>query len=319
MMRSLLILVIVFILSGCRSSQEAFHAKIRCAPLSTEVGCDSNVGNGHVFSIEEIVELGLATNPGIKSTQHTVRSLKHRIPQELSLPDPVVNTTTHLAPIETAAGRQAFALGISQKFVDVDRRSMKAAIANDEVCAAQADLIRQQQELAEQIRVACSQFLAIQETIRITRKDLESLEQIEEIVLRQYEVKKAVSQQDVLSVQIEMSRVENQLADLLQKEKSFSARIARLAHFEPGTLFSIEKPQADAADAGEVDALIAEALASRPELACQLARIRKERRKICLANLQNTGCRIKRGHVEPTRLSRRYLQAVQDSGCYQYR
>ena len=198
----------------------------------------------------------------------------------------MVNTTTHLAPVETAAGRQAFALGVSQKLVDVDRRATKAAIANDELCAAQSNLVRLQQEIAEQVRVASFQLLAIDRTIQITHEDLESLKQIEEVVLRQYEVKQSVSQQDVLNIQIEQSKVENQLANLKQKKKSYAARLARLAQFDPATTFDLQDSFGDDRQQQDVDSLIALAMTSRPELAGQLAIIRKERRKICLANLQ---------------------------------
>ena len=57
--------------------------------------------------IEEYVQLGLCRNPRIQEAQHKVESIRHKIPQVLSLPDPMVNTTTHLAPVQTAAGEQA--------------------------------------------------------------------------------------------------------------------------------------------------------------------------------------------------------------------
>ncbi len=288
-MRFLLVVSVAVILMGCRSSKTVYHAKL-CKSSDCFVSTNSvrplDTNNVTEFTIESLVDLGLASNPQIKAAQHRIRALKHRIPQELSLPDPVVNTTTHLAPIETAAGEQAFALGISQKFVDVDRRATKAAMANDDVRAAEADLVRLRQELGEKIRVACFQLLAIRETIRITREDLSSLGQIEEVILRQYEVKQAVSQQDVLNVQVEQSRIENQLSELMQKEKSYSARIARLVHFETGTSLVLVDALYDVAHDDDVDALIAQAQVSRPELAVQLARVRKARRKICLANLQ---------------------------------
>ena len=65
-------------------------------------------------TIEDYVQLGLSQNPAVSAAKHRIDSLRHRIPQELSLPDPIVNTTTHLAPVETAAGRQTFATGVSQ-------------------------------------------------------------------------------------------------------------------------------------------------------------------------------------------------------------
>ena len=289
-MRLLLFIAAASVLVGCRSTQIAYHAKVCnasncCGPNA--VVLTTNASETSSFSIEELVQLGLASNPSIEEAKQTICSLKQRIPQELSLPDPMVNTATHLAPVETAAGQQAFALGVSQKFVNLNRRATKAAMANDEVCAAKANLLRLQQQIAEQIRVACFQLLAIQETIQITKDDVEILKQIEEVVIRQYEVKQAVSQQDVLNIQIEQSKVENQLTDLLQKEKTYSARVSRLVHFEPGMSIVLQDGLGDVAQQQDVDSLIAQALASRPELAGQLARIRKERRKICLANLQN--------------------------------
>ena len=288
-MRCLLIIAVAFYV-GCRSPQAAYKAQLCRAShsaTSTVVVQTSNTIKPTAYSIEDLVQLGLASNPQIQEAIHTIRSLQCRVPQELSLPDPMVNTTTHLAPVETAAGRQAFAMGVSQKFVDIDRRATKAAIANDEACAAEASLLQLRQRIAEQIRVACFQLLSVQETIQITQEDFASLKQIEEVVLRQYEVLQKVSQQDVLNIQIEQSKVENQLTDLKQKEKSFSARVARLAHFEPGSMFTLHDYLNDVLQQRDVDQLIVQALQSRPELASQLARVRQERRKICLANLQN--------------------------------
>ena len=238
-------------------------------------------------SIENYVQLGLARNPAVAEARHRIESLRHRIPQELSLPDPRVNTTTHLSPVETAAGRQAFALGVSQKFVNSQRLATKAAIALEDVRAAEQELNVVQLEVAEKIRVACYQLLYIRSAIELTLEDVESLEQIGEVVLRQYEVKQSVSQQDVLNVQIEQSKVENQLVGLRQKEHSFQARLARLVHLRPGSELQINDELSLAWGPLDVDTLIAQAIATRPELAAQIANIRRERKKVHLANLQN--------------------------------
>lgn len=289
-MRPLILCTLLTILAGCRSPQATYYANINHAStqlISTMPVEQSNDNNLFEYSVEELVQIGLQNSPTIVEAQHRIQMLSYRIPQELSLPDPVVNTTTHLAPVETAAGRQSFALGISQKVVNVDRRAVKASIAHEEVLAAQANLSKIEKELAEQIRVACFQLLAVKETIRITQEDLESLAQIEAVVLRQYEVKKSVSQQDVLNVQVEQSKVENQLTTLQQKEKSFSARLARLVHLPQRSTFHLTDRLLDIAPIGEVNELMAQALQARPELEAQLAQVRRDQRKVCLANLQN--------------------------------
>lgn len=289
-MRSITICALVLALSGCRSPQ--LVQRVNFVPASEQLVQEveyqhaSNDARAE-YSVEELVQLGLTRSPAISEAGHRIQMLSHRVPQQLSLPDPMVNTTTHLAPVETAAGRQSFGLGVSQKFVDTDRRAVRGAIALEEVVAAKAELIRIEQELAEKIRVACFQLLAAREKIRITQEDFESLAQIEEVVLRQYEVEKSVTQQDVLNVQVEQSKVENQLTVLRQKESSLFARLARLVHLPQGTKFDLTASWEESLAVGELEELIAQALQSRPELESQIAQVRRERRKICLANLQN--------------------------------
>ena len=199
----------------------------------------------------------------------------------------MVNTSTHLSPVETAAGRQAFALGVSQKVVNAERLATRAAIALEDVRAAEQNLNVVQLEIAEKIRIACYQLLFVRKTIEITKQDAESLEQIGEVVLRQYEVKQSVSQQDVLNVQIEQSKVENQIVALQQKEKSYQARLARLVHLSPESSFDILDQLTPALGSLDVKTLTSQAISARPELAAQLANIRRERKKVHLANLQN--------------------------------
>lgn len=292
-MRSCAVIAILLVVSGCRSPQAAYRAQAGTASMTVpartaiEISRDDSISSTSSRTIEGLVQIGLSNNPKLTEAKHRVNSLRHRIPQELSLPDPMASTTTHLAPVETAAGRQAFAVGLSQKFVDADRRATKAAIANDEVRAAEAEFMAIEREIAEQVRVACYQLLLVRETIRINNEDVESLAQIEEVVLRQYEVKKSVSQQDVLNVQIEQSKLENQLTQLRQKELSHLARLARLLHFAPSSNIALADTLTTNSMSLDVDQLIAQAQQARPELASQLAKIRRDRRKICLANLQN--------------------------------
>lgn len=283
------LLFLLCCLGGCQSPQAALHSIENCNPclsgnlhptLNTPVVTEAR-------TIEDFVQLGLAQNPAIATAKHRINSLRHRIPQELSQPDPMVNTTTHLSPVETAAGRQAFALGVSQKVVNAERLATRAAIALEDVRAAEQNLNVVQLEIAEKIRIACYQLLFVRKTIEITKQDAESLEQIGEVVLRQYEVKQSVSQQDVLNVQLEQSKVENQIVALRQKEKSYQARLARLVHLSPESSFDILDELSLTLGPLDANVLTSQAISARPELAAQLANIRRERKKVHLANLQN--------------------------------
>ena len=275
-------------LGGCRSPQTILQTLQHSDPCFTETSraTESVVSTSEAGNIEEYVRLGLSRNPRLQEAQHKIDAIKHRIPQVLSHPDPMVNTTTHLSPVETAAGRQAFALGVSQKFTNAERRATKAAIVSDEVAAAESDLIRIQLEIAEKIRTACYQLLFIRKSIEITKEDAESLAQIAEVIERQYEVKQSVTQQDVLNVQVEQSKVENQLTELQQKEKSFQARLARLLHVDPSSQLQILDQLQTQTRQLNVEALIASAVQTRPDLQSQLANINRDGKKIHLAQLE---------------------------------
>ena len=190
--KTILASLLLISVAGCKSPQRVLQTLQRCDPCFAPVSYVSESVESTTESglIEEYVQLGLSRNPRIQEAQHKIEAIRHRRPQVLSLPDPMVNTNTYLAPVETAAGEQAFSLGISQKFTNAQRRATKAAIVSDEVAAANAVLIQTQLEIAENIRSACYQLLFIRKSIEITNEDRQSLEQIEEVVLRQYEVKK---------------------------------------------------------------------------------------------------------------------------------
>lgn len=238
------------------------------------------------YTIQQLVDIGLTENPRIQEAQFRVEAMRHRIPQATALPDPMLSTNTYLAPVQTAAGKQTFSLGINQKFVNRDRRETQGAIVASEVQAEEAKLLSVQTEIAQQIRSACFQLLLVRTSIEITREDIQRLAEIEEVVRSQYEVKDSVSQQDVLGIQVQQSQADNELSQLQQKEKSFQARLARLLHRSPQTQFEILDDLGSSRLQQDVDSLIAQAMEAAPQLQSQWASIQADRHRIRLAELQ---------------------------------
>lgn len=126
-------------------------------------------------------------------------------------------------------------------------------------------------ELVEQTRIACYQLIFMREAIEVTLEEIEALEQLSEVVLRAYEVKKTVTQQDVLNVQIEQSKLENELVELRQREKSYRARLARLLHADQSSELLIVDSLAGETRLPDVESL---AIQSRPDLQSQWAVIK---------------------------------------------
>lgn len=238
-------------------------------------------------TVEDLVQHSIANHPAIAEAQHRIDGMRHRIPQVTALPDPTVSTTTYLEPVQTASGEQTFAIGVNQKIINSERRTQRAAVVFEEIRAVEASLEDLRNEIAEKVRIACYQLQFIRKAIEITKEDIESLDQIISVVERQYEVKKSVSQQDVLNIHIERSKVENELTELKKNESTYMARLARLLRIDPrstiefNNLSNFSQPNLD------LDDLIAVASAQRPDLRAQLATIRRDCRKVKLAQLNH--------------------------------
>jgi outer membrane protein TolC len=102
-----------------------------------------------------------------------------------------------------------------------------------------------------------------------------------------YRVKREVTQQDVLQVQVALSRLDSELINFHQQKESAQAKLARLLHVSPET-----KPEAmdslpPEQTVQDIQRFYELAIEARPELHAQLATIEKDRRSACLAELNN--------------------------------
>ena len=142
-------------------------------------------------------------------------------------------------------------------------------------------------EIAVRVRSVCQKLLLIQASLLITEEDARTLQRIAEMIEEQFVVKKSVTQQDVLNVQMEQAAIANRLTDLRQNETSNKARLARLLHFDASSELTITDKLKVEEQRFDVDGLIALATQIRPELKSQIARIQQAQKKIRLAELEN--------------------------------
>ena len=290
-MKRVVTVLLLFLLTGigCRSPRAIEHRLNTQSPCFTRIEPDQSAHLDRISeanTIDQYVQLCLERNPQISEAFHRVEAIRHRIPQVQSLPDPTLGTTTFLSPVQTAAGEQTFGIGVNQKIVNAERRATRSSIVREELTAAESDLIRIHLELAYQVKSTCFQLLFIRKSIAITDAEIESLDQIADVILRQYEVKASVTQQDVLNVQIEQSKLENDRTKLLDREKTHRARLARLTHLSPDSNLEILDELKISDQELDLESLTSKAIASRPELHAQLANMRRDRKKIHLADLQ---------------------------------
>ncbi len=238
-------------------------------------------------SIEEYLQLGLKQNPEIQEVRLMVESLANRVPQAASLPDPMLGATVFPSPVQTAAGEQDFALSMNQKIPWRGKLATRAAVAEQDVNAARARLAAVELKVAEQIKNAYFQLYFLQQAISIIENDKEQLAFIESVVRPMYEVKRDVTQQDLLQVQVALSRLDSEWVNFQQQKDSAQARLARLLHVSPETRPEAMDSLPPEQTVQDVQLLYELAIQARPELHAQLATIEKDRRAACLAELNN--------------------------------
>ncbi len=292
--QSIWFMAVVCLAMGCRSRNQVYdaryhqlskdfaHAKQMDSESAIAPVADDYIGSQ---SVDDYVRLGLKQNPRIQEARLRVESLANRVPQAASLPDPLLGATVFPAPIQTAAGEQEFALSMNQKFPWRGKLATRAAVAEQEVNAARARLAAVELQVAEQIKSAYFQLYLIQQTIAITESDKLQLEAIETIVENMYLVKQEVTQQDFLQVQIEISRIETDLVNLRQQQKSAQARLARLLHISPETDLQAVDELPTQQLTGDIEYFYQRAIECRPELHAQLSAIQRNRIATRLAEL----------------------------------
>jgi outer membrane protein TolC len=237
--------------------------------------------------VQEFIQIGLLQNSEIQEMRLMVESVANRVPQAASLPDPMLGAMAFPSPVQTAAGEQEFALSMSQKIPWRGKLRTRAAIAEENVNVARAQLAAVELKVVEQIKNAYFQLYFIQQAITINEEEKKRLAVIESLVKEMYKVKREVTQQDWLQVQVELSRIDTDLLDFRAQKKSAQAQLARLLHISPETDLAALDSRPAEQTVQDIQQLYQIAIQARPELHAQLAKIQQDRRATGLAELQS--------------------------------
>jgi outer membrane protein TolC len=157
-------------------------------------------------------------------------------------------------------------------------------MARAEANAAYYDIAEQRLRIAEATRLAYFEYFLAHRQLAVLEESTALLRSFREIALRKFESASA-EQQDVLLADVELAQLERQRLSLTRAERVARARINTLLLNPPDS--PLPEPPADLEARDDLPSsgeLIDQALAQRPELAAQAARIRRERYAAALAH-----------------------------------
>ncbi len=177
--------------------------------------------------LNDYVKIGLARNPGLKAAFYEWKSAFNKIAQSFSLPDPQFTFTDFIEEVETRVGPQERAFSIKQRFPLPDKlwiRKSKAFKASE---IAYYNFEKKRLNLMFQIADAYYEYAYLNKAIILTKENLKLLQSFESVTRTKY-VAGLQKNQDLLKVQVELGKLENDLYSLKDLRSSLVARLNAL-------------------------------------------------------------------------------------------
>lgn len=235
------------------------------------------------LALEPLVAQVLALNPDIQSATAAWRSAAQRYPQEISLDDPMFGYMLGPGSWGSDEVDSAYMVEASQKVPWPGKRQLRGNIARAEANAAYFDAEEQRLRIAEATRLAYYEYFLAHRQMAVLNESTSLLQGFREIALRKFESAEA-EQQDVLLADVELAQLERQRLSLARAERVARARINTLLLVSPDNPLPPPPTNLDVRETLPSSHNLTDmALAQRPELAAQAARIRRERYASALA------------------------------------
>lgn len=288
-------LLVSVLSSGCQLGKHARHDEF--ATLAADVQQSSvGVSYGGVppsppnpsaagpFSVQEYTAMALAQHPQVQAARWAVDAAAWQIPVAASLEDPKLSVTALPAPIQTAAGRQNVIVGISQKVPIRNKQMQRERIAAAAAEESRARLAAAERDVAAQVRDAFADLLYRQQALEVLRDERELLAEVTQIIVALYKTAK-VSQQDIAQAELAELQVQQELIAARQQLRSAQTRMARLLHAAPQTELLARSPLCLEWPSCDVQTMLDQAVALRPELHALIAQTDRDRLTADLAKL----------------------------------
>jgi cobalt-zinc-cadmium efflux system outer membrane protein len=242
-----------------------------------------------VHPLDFYVQMALARNPEIRASERRVEALAAVIPQATALPDPMLSNTwwpiSYNSP-QTAAGRQANSLMLTQKVPWCGKLQYRGAVAAAEVRIALTEVAETQLKIIEAVKAAYYEIHFTQQATAITEENKKFLRDYIRAAETRYKVGRA-SQQDILRAEVELRKLEDQLVQFRQQQQVAQADLAKLLAIAPATPLQTSGEQLHLDVPEHLDHLYQLALALRPELQGRLQAIFRDEQRVELARLDS--------------------------------
>lgn len=270
------------LLAGCAGSSDGGDSKSAVLAVPPPSGAVSYPVSG-ASGPDDLARLAIAHHPSIAAAKHRAERLSAKVPQELSLPDPMAEISAG-SMAETAAGRVDAMGGLKQKIPFPGKRREAAAAASSEAAAASAEIRVLELKLTEQVHAAWWDLYLADQTVALANESRSLLEAVRDAVDGKVAANQA-TQADQLRISNELAMIDRDLAEARQLGSTARARLNSLMNRPAGSPLPSAR-NSSIPSAGSLDSLLARAQAQHPEVAAAEQRANAFRHRLKRAELE---------------------------------
>lgn len=182
-------------------------------------------------SLQVLIDEAKTNNPRIQEAFHKWKAAEYKTKSVKSLDDPIVGYGYFGEEVQTRVGPQEMKYSASQKVPFPGKRHLKGKIQSKATTELEKEYEAVENEIIKEVKFVYFDLYWIDRSVEINEEEKSILEKIENVAQRKYESNLS-SQQDVVKVSIELSRIIEKLFMLRQNRKSLNVRLNRLLNRE---------------------------------------------------------------------------------------
>lgn len=239
---------------------------------------------GETPSLEDYIKIGLTRNAALRAAHGRWRAAVERIAQRQSLPDPRLTFAHFIEEVQTRTGPQDNRLSLSQTFPWFGKLDLRGRVALHEAESLWWKVEAEGLAVVTKIKKTYYEYAYLNQAIGITGENLRLLEHLEPVIQRR--IQTGEHQTDLLRLQVEIGKVENEFETLKDYRPALSVRLLSALDIEQTE--ALPWPDPIEANAVELDykELAQRVARDNPSLKALSNKIEAEARRIELAGLE---------------------------------
>ncbi len=219
--------------------------------------------------LDKYVETAVQKNPGLQVDYQQYQAALEKIPQVNTLPDPQLKAGFLIQPVETRVGPQQARFSANQMFPWWGTLGAKERAAEQQAQVQEDQYQDAKNKLVYRVKKHWFQLYEIQEMIRITRDNLQILQQYKSISKSNYETARQGKQSgmvNVLRVDMDLEDLRNRLQNLKNRQRAVKAAFNALLNKPSGAAVTVADSLGSVTLSHSLSTLVDSALQQNPRL-----------------------------------------------------